>query len=106
MAKYKIKFMPEYHSTSLWSVSDSAHDAFGLLIRYEMVSLSEKLIEELREFDARIFELIDWDNPGGECPLSEHEREELYATGQKLLERLKSELGDDFEIIDNSGWIR
>ena len=50
--------------------------------------------------------LIDWDNPGGESPLSYDEREALWKQGQILLEEIRIELGEDFEVTDESDWIK
>ena len=106
MKKYTIKFMPEYNATSLWSVSDSAYEDLGIGIKYKRLNLSEELIEKLEKFDESIMGLIDWDNPGGESPLSYDEREALWKQGQILLEEIRIELGEDFEVTDESDWIK
>jgi len=106
MKKYTIKFMPEYNATSLWAVSDSAYEDLGIGIKYKKLNLSEELIEKLEKFDDCIMGLIDWKNPGGESPLSAEERESIWNEGQLLLERIRAELIDDFEIIDESDWIK
>jgi len=106
MKKYTIKFMPEYNATSLWAVSDSAYEELGINIKYEKVKLSSDLHERLVKFDERIFELVDWDNPGGESPLTAEERTSIWDEGQLLLERIRTELGDDYEVVDELGWIK
>ena len=106
MKKYTIKFMPEYNATSLWAVSDSAYEDLGIGIKYKKLNLSEELIEKLEKFDDCIMGLIDWGNPGGESPLSSEERESIWNEGQLLLVRIRAELIDDFEIIDESDWIK
>ena len=98
--------MPEYNATSLWAVSDSAYEDLGIGIKYKRLNLSEGLIEKLEEFDESIMGLIDWDNPGGESPLSYDERETLWKQGQILLEEIRIELGEDFEVTDESDWIK
>lgn len=106
MKKYTIKFMPEYNATSLWSVSDSTYEDLGIELNYKKLNLSDGLIEKLEKFDKRIMGLIDWGNPAGESPLSEEEREFIWDEGQLLLERIRTELIDDFEVIDESDWIK
>lgn len=106
MKKYTIKFMPEYNATSLWAVSDSAYEDLGVGIKYKRLNLSEELIDKLEEFDKRIMVLIDWDNPGGESQLNYDEREVLWKKGQLLLEEIRIELGEDFEVTDESDWIK
>lgn len=106
MKKYTIKFMPEYNATSLWAVSNSAYEDLGIGIKYKKLKLSKDLIDKLELFDERIMGLIDSENPGGESPLSSEERESIWNEGQLLLERIRAELLDEFEIIDESGWIK
>ena len=48
MAKYIIRFMPEYCATSLWAGNDEARAAFGSPIEYSDVHLPEELIRRLR----------------------------------------------------------
>lgn len=106
MKKYTIRFMPEYFATSLWAKSDSAYEDLGINIKYEEVNLSADLIERLNAFDDSILEIIDWNNPGGESPLSHEKREVIWKKGQLLLEELRIELGEDFEVTDESDWIK
>ncbi|MCH5268502.1 MAG: hypothetical protein J1E62_09175 [Lachnospiraceae bacterium] len=106
MAKYTIKFMPEYYETSLWPVSDNAYDDFGIPIQYEDVPLTNALVERLEKFDCSILGLIDWGNPGGACPLSAEERKAIYNEGQALLQLVKEELGGEYEVIDGLDWVK
>ena len=106
MKKYTIKFMPEYNATSLWAVSNSAYEDLGIGIKYKKLKLSKDFIDKLELFDERIMGLSDSENPGGESPLSSEERESIWNEGQLLLERIRAELLDEFEIIDESGWIK
>lgn len=106
MAKYTIKFMPEYNTTSLWPVSDNSYDELGVPISYEKVSLSKSLVERLEKFDDSILGLIDWDNPGGECSLSAEERNKIYEEGQALLQFVRAELGEEYEVIDALDWVK
>lgn len=98
--------MPEYNATSLWAVRNSAYEDLGIGIKYKKLKLSKDLIDKLELFDERIMGLIDSENPGGESPLSSEERESIWNEGQLLLERIRAELLDEFEIIDESGWIK
>lgn len=42
----------------------------------------------------------------GASPLSYDERENLWKQGQILLEEIRIELGEDFEVTDESDWIK
>ena len=96
MAKYRIKFMPEYNATSLWGDNDNAYNDLGIEIEYNTVGLSEDLINQLEKFDESVMGIIDWENPGGDSPLSAEEKYEIYQNGVRLLSLVRDELGDDY----------
>ncbi len=106
MAKYIIRFMPEYHSTSLWPVSDNAYSDLGIPIEYKTVGLSDLLMNRLENFDDSILGIIDWNNPAGDSPLNKEERECIYQEGLKLLQMVRNEISSDYEVIDNLDWIK
>ena len=105
MAKYVIRFMPDYSCTSLWPDNEKAREDFGMPIEYTAVNLSAELIQCLERFDDRVMDLIDWSNPAGPSPLTKEEQLQLYNEGKTLLEMVRGELGSDFEVIDKLGWI-
>lgn len=105
MAKYVIRFMPEYSSTSLWPDNDKARADFKMPIEYSTVGLSSELIQRLKRFDDRVMDIIDWSDPAGPSPLTKEEQIQLYNEGKTLLEMVRAELGSDFEVIDKLGWI-
>ena len=106
MAKYVIRFMPEYHATSLWACNDDAYSDLGINIEYEKVGLSQELINQLEKFDDGVMDIIDWSDPGGESPLTSEEQMALYNEGCRLLELVRKELGDEFEVENELGWIK
>ncbi|MBR3620839.1 MAG: hypothetical protein IKN56_04970 [Clostridia bacterium] len=107
MKKYVLRFLPEYNCSSLWYENDAAYDKYGVdSIEYSDVGLSSSLIQELEKFDESILNIIDWNDPGGPCPLSKSERMEIYNEGQRLLSLVRTELDDEFEIIDCLDWLK
>lgn len=105
MAKYVIAFSPDYFATSLWARNDAAKE-LGTYIEYSDLPLSSELKKHLRKFDNWAFSMIDWDDPGAEkdnLPYEEHKA--LFETGKKLLEMVRQELGEDFEVLDELDWI-
>lgn len=105
MAKYIIRFLPEYSSTCLWPESKNSYEDFDIPISYESVNLSSELIKQLEAFDDSIMDILDWSNPGGPSPLSKDERMQIYNEGVRLLELVRKELGNDFEVINELDWI-
>lgn len=106
MEKYSIKFMPEYYTTSLWSVNQKAQQRFSTSIKYTDINLSLALIKRLEIFDNQIMNIIDWSNPIEQSPMNFEERERLYQDGLILIEEVRKELGQDFEVINYLDWIR
>ncbi len=97
-----VRFHPEYCCTSIHIKSD----IFLPVEDYKDLPLSEQLIAELERLDDRVMDVIDWSNPGGESPLTYEERKELYQFAQSIYQKIKEELGDDYNVVgDCSGWL-
>lgn len=105
-AKYTVKFMPDYETTCLWPVSNSACADFEMPIPYAAVGLSANLTKRLDAFGENIMGLIDWNDPAGPPPMPLNERIALYQEGRRLLSETAQELGPDFEVIDGLDWIK
>jgi hypothetical protein len=105
MAKYVIRFSPEYRATSLWPDNDAARSDLGMPIEYKKVNLSEDLILRLEKFDEGVMGIIDWSEPNGPSPLSKEERMRLYYEGVQLLGMVRKELGNDYEVRYGLDWI-
>ena len=107
MAKYVLEFSPEYFATSLWSRNKAADDAFGWgPVEYDKLPLSAELVRQLKKFDDHCVGIIDWSDPGKGDIRPQSEAEEYYLTGVKLMEMVRAELGDEFEITDGLNWIK
>lgn len=107
MAKYVLEFSPEYFETSLWSRNKAADDTFGWgPIDYDKLPLSPELVKLLQKFDDHCVGILDWSDPGKGDIRPQSEAEEYYRTGVKLMEMVRAELGDEFEITDGLGWIK
>ena len=97
--------MPEYFATSLWSANENANNDFGYNIVYSKLGLSQSLIKRLEAFDGKVFDIIDWNDPNSESPMSFEDRKNLYYEGRELMAEVAAELGDNFEIVDALNWI-
>lgn len=105
-AKFIIKFMPDYGSTSLWPVNEEARKTFRTPIQYDELSISDTLRMDLERLDEKIMSIIDWNNPGGQSLISIEERQNIYFEGNKILYDLVEELGADYKVIEDIDWIR
>ena len=107
MAKYVLRFNPDYNCTSLWPEDEEAIKRFDLgPIDYEDLELSKDLIVELEKFDESVMTILDWNNPGGPSPLSKAERLAIYDNGKVILEKVRKELYPDYEVIDQLDWVK
>ena len=95
-----VRFHPEYFTTSLAIKED-----IFLRTEYKNLPLSEQLIAELEKLDRGIANVIDWDNPGGESPMTYEEQKELYEFAKDLCKKVQEELGENYNVIDCSDWL-
>ncbi|MBQ8194821.1 MAG: hypothetical protein IJZ47_05580 [Oscillospiraceae bacterium] len=96
-----VRFYPEYFCTSLQLKKD-----IFLPTEYKNLPLSEQLISELEKLDEEIMNVIDWGDPGGESPMSFEERERLYEFAKELCHKVENELGENYNVIDCSDWLK
>lgn len=96
-----IKFMPEYFAESLWTKPKDIFEPTD----YNKFPLSEQLIGELEKLDDMIMDIIDWNDPAGESPMSFEERIDLYELAKDLCMRVQEELGDGYNVIDCTDWL-
>ncbi|WP_028515191.1 hypothetical protein [Ruminococcus flavefaciens] len=106
MAKYVLSFSPDYFTTSLWSSNKETMNVFGCGIQYDILPLSEELVKKLEEFDDGCIGILDWDDLGKGDVRPLDEQIAYYETGKKLLELVRQELGEEFEVEDNLDWIK
>ena len=95
-----VRFHPEYFITSLTIKED-----IFLRTEYKKLPLSEQLIAELESLDREIANVIDWDNPGGESPMTYEESKKLYEFAKALCIKAQEELGENYNVIDCSDWL-
>ena len=105
MAKYVIRFSPEYGATSLWPENDAARSDLGMPIQYRKVNLSEDLILRLEKFDESVMNIVDWAEPNGPSPLAKEEQMKIYHEGVQLFDLVRKELGSDYEVLNRLDWI-
>lgn len=107
MAKYELYFSPEYDATCIWSSNRAARDRFGSGgIEYDELPLSPELVKKLEQFDRHCLGIIDWSDPGKGDIRPKDEQEEYLMTGLRLLDMVRAELGDEYDVLDGLDWIR
>ena len=99
MSKYEIRFFFEWGGYCLWSANEQAHNKYGYSIDPSELPLSKKTLEHIKKMGSWHHTALDWDDPGGPSPWTQEEWERFWKENKKLREIIKSELGEDFDLI-------
>ena len=100
MAKYVLKYWFEHGGACLWSANDAAKEEFGYAIDNERLPISKELVSELELLENEYYGYLDWEYPPDPSPWSTEQKIGFVNRANKLYMKLLSELGSDFEIIN------
>ena len=84
----------------LWSVNDAALDTFGYSIDLACLPLAAQTVARVRDICKWHDTALNQEYPPDLGPWDADECERSNAAAQQLLADLRSELGSDFEIVD------
>lgn len=93
----KIKLMPDYHCYPLWGMDD---DNWGN-IRPSALPISKALAEDLMQWAAEYDATLNGDDPLNSSFSSAQEEWRFKDQGEKLLDRLRLELGNNYTVVLN-----
>lgn len=103
MALYRLRYFFDAGSgICLWSANDAAREKYGYPVAATDLPLSENTWRRLRYLIAWYDTCFDWNYPPDPSPWTEDERIRFCAEAQTMLQRLRQELGADYEIVDES----
>jgi hypothetical protein len=97
--KYQVKLMFEWGGGSLWCGNDAAHEAYDVGPIEDRLPLSENLKQHLFKLTEWHDKSLNWDYPPDPGPWTPKEFEEFEKAAMEVLSDIRSELGDDFEVI-------
>ncbi|MBD5144940.1 MAG: hypothetical protein HDT21_03355 [Ruminococcus sp.] len=103
MAEYVIRFFFEYGCVGdcLWCGNDAARDKFDVdPIEFDKLNLSEKLKAALTQLSDEFQSSLDWEYPPYPSPWTKEHWENFNSRTNDVYDRLVSELGSNFEIIN------
>ncbi|HEY9681465.1 MAG TPA: hypothetical protein V6C86_07785 [Oculatellaceae cyanobacterium] len=104
MTKYKLRyFFDPGTCICLWTANDRAHEKFGYPVDISKLPLCENTQRRVIYIAAWYDTSIDWSYPADPSPWDVDERRLFNAAAQKLFDKLRTELGDEFELVDESG---
>ncbi len=84
----------------LWAANDAARERFDYPIELVDLPISENLRRFLYHLTAWYDTSIDWNCPPDPSPWTQDEADRFNHAAKHGLARLRAELGNDFEIVD------
>jgi len=101
MCKYILQFYFEHGGYCLWEISDNAGKDYGCALKNDMIPISESLINELDSMNDEYATYLDWDEPQNPPLWTEEHKVDFLNRANIVYEKLKRELGSDYEIIND-----
>jgi hypothetical protein len=103
MAKYKLRFFFDAGAgTCLWAGNEAASHDYDYAIMPDQLPLTPTVRQEVENLVSWYDTGLDWNNPGGSSPWNEAELHKFILAAQETLQTLKEELGEDYELMDES----
>ena len=98
---YQIRFFYDWGCDSpFWYGNDAARDRFGVgPIDPKDLGLSAEISEQLRSLAEWHDTALDWDDPLGPSPWQPEEYDRFNIAVSQILELIRAELGEEYEII-------
>ena len=84
----------------LWAADDEARAQFGYPVELEQLNLSQDTIAFGNRLIASFDGSINWSDPAGPSPWSEEHRSRFMRESVTFYERLVSELGSRFTVVN------
>lgn len=100
MKRYILRYWFEHGGICLWSVNENAKNKFGYPIDNDKLPVSKDLIDELYALEKEYHSYLDWDYPPNPSPWTIEQKYNFKNRANAAYWRLLSELGSDFEIIN------
>jgi hypothetical protein len=103
MPNYKLRyFFDPGAGVCLWAGNDNARERFGYPVDPGGLPLCENTQRQIFYVIAWYDTSIDWSDPAGPSPWDLDERQRFNAAAQRLLGLLRTELGNEFDLVDES----
>ena len=100
MSKYQLRFWFEHGGGCIWGANYEARQKYGYMIENEALLISDSLISELIALENEYATYLDWDYPPNPSPWTEEHKRTFSDKATLICEKLKNELGSDFDITN------
>lgn len=96
--KYKLRFWFEYGDICIWGMNDNTKERYGYAIENSSLPISKEVINELNDLEKEYQSYIDWNEPQNSSLWTEEHKHDFINRANIVYEKLKKELGADYEI--------
>jgi hypothetical protein len=93
----KVRLSPDYFCSPIWHDDGETSGEYGDIDPHQL-PISRKLAEETMTWAAWFEAGLDMNDPGNSKGMTVEEQMAFLAEGGRLLERLRLELGPDFDV--------
>ena len=100
-----MSFWFEYGGHCLWSANDRSRERFGNAIDNSRLPVSPLLLKELNDMEHEFQSYLNWDDPAGPSPWTDEHKTDFCIRANELYQNLVSDLGDEFEIINEQNYL-
>lgn len=100
-AKYKLRFFFDWMSDRcLWVANKATNEEFGEYAVDPRLPISNETLERCRALSRWHDDALNWDYPPDPGPWRQEECDRFNIAALELLERIRTELGNDFMVLD------
>ncbi len=103
MQKYRFRFFLDPGSgTCLWSADDHTKAEYDYPVDHRRLHLPENTFRALQHLIAWFDTSVDWEYPPNPGPWTPEEADRFSAYKASILALVRTQLGTDYEIVDES----
>jgi hypothetical protein len=95
-----MRFFFDFGAGCLWSTNEPTRERFGYAVRIEELPDSQNTVLLAKELADRFMDSLNWDYPPDPGPWRQSECDAFNRATAELLKNIRSEVGEEFEIID------
>lgn len=96
--KFSLKLMFEWGGGCIWCDNEHTRQRFDVGPIEDKLPLSDLVKNRLDELTTWHDQSLNWEYPPDPGPWSQHERNQFEAAALAILDLIRTELGDSFEI--------
>ncbi len=100
MKKYQLRFWFEHYGPCLWGMNIEAKKKYGYSIRPCELPISKDLIQELDALEKEYHTYLNWDCPNEPSSWTAEHKEDFVSRATMTYDKLRMELGEEYEILN------